>query len=193
MGGLTVGKANFLRQVLAQYGVDKPLFLNEFALNCPENTSSCAAVTPEFLQIQADQLVRSVSRGLANQIRGFAWYTLDGPGWRNGGLLDEYQDPRPSYYAYQNLIETMMGTRYLAPRNYGSGVEAYRFRRAATNIDVLWAKEDQTLTVTFPKSKFIEARDRDGAVLTPVKVAGKYQLPVDFSPIYLIFDRPSKK
>ena len=189
-----VGKANFLRQVLAEYGVDKPLFLNEFALNCPEtNNPLCDGVTPEYLQIQADQLVRSISRGLANQISGFAWYTMDGPGWRNGGLLDGNQDPRPSYYAYQNLIEMMMGSSYLAPQNYGRQVEAYRFRRAATNVDVLWAKEDQVLTVTFPKSKFIEARDRDGALLTPVKKAGKYQLPIDFSPIYLVFDRNGKK
>ena len=166
-----------------------------FALNCPESEPACSQVTPAYLQIQADQLVRSVSRGLANQISGFAWYTMDGPGWRNGGLLDGSleQRPRPSYNAYQNLVSMLAGSNYRETQDYGDQVEAYRFVRGKEFVDVLWATEDQTQTITFRNSNFKEARDRDGALLTPESFGKKYQLKVGFSPIYLVFDMPRSR
>jgi hypothetical protein len=187
-GGMVLGKAKFLRQTLARYEVDKPLFVNEFALNCPEYTTACLQIDDAFLQIQADQLVRSFARGWANQIQGFTWYTLQN-GWRDGGLLDNNKDPRPSFITYQHFLGILSEARYYAPWNYGSEVEAYRFDRGDAYIDVVWSKANQTHTVTFPKTSFLEARDRDGASLTPLDVAGSYQLPVGFSPVYLVFDR----
>jgi hypothetical protein len=90
------------------YGIQKPLFVNEVSLTCPDAffPSLCDPLLPEFdafMQLQASHLVRVHERGLSADILGFTWYTLDDPGWNNGGLLVDANNPRPGYVAYQVL------------------------------------------------------------------------------------------
>jgi hypothetical protein len=40
--------------------------------------------------------------------------------------------------------------------------------------------------ITVPKSEFIGAWDRDGKVIEPTKKPVNYQIPVGFSPIYVL-------
>lgn len=187
-GGVILGKAKYLRQLMHQYGVNKPLFINEISLTCPEEFFPTLCNTPvdTFLQMQANQLVRSEVRGLSVDVKGIIWYTLNGPGWRNGGLLDSSGDPRPSYIAYQQLALQLFNAAYLAPVDYGSDFEAYGFRRGAYEVDVVWAKLDApNLTIQVPASSYVEARTRDGALIPPNLVGDHYQIPVGFSPVYV--------
>ena len=55
IGGVVVGKAKFLQQVMAKYNVDKPLFLTEGAALCPEwNTTDCNPPGALFQNAKAD-------------------------------------------------------------------------------------------------------------------------------------------
>jgi hypothetical protein len=109
-GGMIRGKAQFLRNVMQRYGVEKPLFLNEASLLLYQ--SDPTAPLPEedelpdgFLQAQADHVVRLMDRAREMNIDVVCWYTMHGPGWRSGGLLSGTQEPRPVYNAYQAYIE----------------------------------------------------------------------------------------
>lgn len=192
-GGIIVGKARYLRQLMSQYGVQKPLFVNEMSLFCyedpddPPPTPTCMSGLSDeqlgpYYQAQANYLVRSMVRGLSENLMGFIWYTLEGPGWRNGGLLKNDQSPRPVYTAYQELVMQLDRARYIAPVDYGSQVEAYAFRRGSQQVDILWTGTTSSSTEVAVPPGFVEAYTRDGTELLP----SKGMLPVGFEPIYII-------
>jgi hypothetical protein len=163
--------------------------VNEVSLLCAGDyfPSLCNPPVDAFLQMQASYLVRALARGLSENIMGFTWYTLDGPGWRNCGLLDSAGAPRPSYVAYQQLAQQLFNAQYLTPVDYGSNFEAYAFHRGAQNVHIVWSKDDlPDLSIQVPAGNFIEARTRDGTPIAPLLVDGYYQIPVGFSPVYVI-------
>lgn len=192
-GGYVVGKARYLRQMMSQYGVNKPLFLNEFGLMCIgpeepfEGKDYCGPPDAQFYQMQADHLVRSFVRGLAENLMGFIWFTLDGPGWRNVGLLDGNGNPKPVYVAYQQLIAQLRNAHYIAPVNYGSGIEAYEFRKSTPiYVHVVWTRDDVSLQLTVPQSRFVQAYNWDGTLANRASVGASVQLQVGFDPIYIV-------
>ncbi len=189
-GGAVLGKASFLQQTLNQYGVQKPLFVTEFALNCPEYIDECNPVpNVTFWEMQASQLVRSMVRGVSNGLMGLIWFTLEGPGWRHGGLLDSNQDPRLVYDAYQQLTTQLRNSKYARVVDYGAGVEAYEYLQSTTVVHVVWAEEDETGTIEIPELDFVEARTRDGLLLNPSLIGGTYRVPISFDPVYIILKR----
>jgi hypothetical protein len=188
-GGSIKGKAKFLRETMSAYGVQKPLFVNEISLTCaPEfNPELCDPPVEAFYQMQANYLVRTQVRGLGEGIRGYTWYTLDGPGWRNGSLLDDNGNPRPSFTAYQVLTQLLINADFLTPVDYGAGLEAYAFQRGTQQVHVVWLKVDSSdQTILVPASNFIEARTRDGTLIAPSPVNENIQISVGFSPVYVI-------
>lgn len=185
-GGWTVGKARFLREVMASFGISKPLLLNETALGCNPDWYSCNPPPAAFFQAQADYLVRTFSRARSEDVIGFVWYSLNEQGWRSTGLLDETGVPRPVYWAYQQLAIQLNRSVYEGPVAYGSDVEAYSFVRTRDRVHVAWSLDYNADTISVPQSAFVAAYDRDGTALTPVAVSPYYQVNVGFSPIYLV-------
>jgi hypothetical protein len=189
-GGGTVGKARFMRQVMAEYGVNKPVFLNESGFGCKESEIYCQAPDDRFYESQATHLVRFYTRGLSEHVNGFFWYTLNGPGWRYTGLLDRSQQPNKAYNAFQYLSQRLRFARYLYTVDYGPDIEAYAFRANSLQLHILWAREDKTVDFYVPIDKFIEASDRSGYVLynqsnPPPQVGSDYVLQVGFAPLYI--------
>ena len=190
-GGTVVGKARFLRQFMAEYGVNKPVFLDETGFGCPEGNSYCLAPGPSFFESQATHLVRYFTRGLSEQVPGLMWYTLNGPGWRYSSLLDENQQPRLSYGAYQVFSNQLQHAHYLYQVDYATGIEAYAFRRNSEQVHIIWAKEDETIPFYVPVNRFIMALSREGAVLydstnPPPEFGTEFMLEARFEPIYII-------
>lgn len=185
-GGNALGKAKYLQGILSEYGVEKPLFLDETGLMCPEYYSWCNEPDAAFYDMQANHVVRMFVRGLSGGVKGIIWYTLDGPGWRYTGLLERDAEPKPVYIAYQQLNIQLFRTRYVGPVDHGAGVEAYAFSRGAEHVHVIWAVEDESFQIDVPQTKLVQALDRDGQSLTPVSVGGSYQFSVGFEPIYII-------
>ena len=188
-GGWTLGKARFLRQIMDQYGVDKPLFLNETALGCNPDYYSCDPPPSRFYEDQADHLLRAFTRAISEDIGGLTWYTLDGPGWREGGLLDSSYNPRPAYTAYQHLIVRLAYSTYEGTASYGSAVEAYSFTKRTERIHVVWSKDAIADTIQVPQSSLNQAYDRDGNILSPTLAGDNYEITVGFSPVFLMLNR----
>ncbi|MCI0520160.1 MAG: hypothetical protein L0Z70_07860 [Chloroflexi bacterium] len=184
-GGGYVGKATFLRQMMAEYNVNKPVVLNETGLMCPDYYSWCVSPDDGFYQMQADFLARSFVRALSANIGGVAWYTIDGPGWRFTSLLEDTSTPKPAYYAYKALIQRLQRAFYVGTVTYSSQIESYVFRKDHKRIHVLWTKEDINAEVLVPVAEFIKAYTRDGVEITPVLDVSNYRIPVGFSPIYI--------
>lgn len=170
---------------MAEYGVSKPLFLNETALGCNDDWYSCDPPPPEFLEAQADYLVRTFTRDLAEDIRSLSWYTLNGPGWRDGGLLDGDYVPRPAYIAYQQLITRLANTQFQQIVDYGSTVEAYSFSRTINVVHVVWSIDFFPDTILVPQARFLAAYDRNGDAVAPSLVGTDYEFAIGFSPIYV--------
>jgi hypothetical protein len=188
-GGGTVGKARYLRQVMQTYGVSKPVFLNETAFGCPYDwtyVTWCGSPSEAFFDLQASYVVRSATRAYNENISGYIWYTINGPAYRWWGLLDSTQSPKPVYWAYSQMIHQYRNGVLLGPVSYATGIEAYAFDRGSDRLNVLWAIEDQTITVTVPITDWIGAYGRGGETITPTVTETNYLLPVGFSPVYLV-------
>lgn len=188
-GSGVTSKAQYIRQILSDYGVSKPLVLNETGFGCASDRSDvvwCSPPSSMFFSLQADMLVRMAVRGMSVDLKGYVWYSIDEVGWRNSGLLDEAYTPRPAYYAYQELSQQLKYTSYQGPVNYLNEVEAYEFQRKTERVHVAWAKTDQTFTIQVPASKFKAAYDINGTQLNPPLVGANYEISVGFTPVYVI-------
>ena len=190
-GGQALGKPTFLQEVMARHGVRKPLLLNETSFGCLPDWRPCALEDPTFLQHQADYLPRMIVRSLSAGAIGTIWFELNGPGWRNGGLLNQEQNPRPQYTAYKTLVEQVHNAdlppkRVVGPSTeYGGDIEAYRFNKGPHVVDVAWSTDFVPDAAAVPAAKFKGAWRRDGIPL-PVTVAGEYVvIAVGFSPVYI--------
>lgn len=186
LGGFIVGKARYLRAMMAEYGVDKPLFVNEVALMCSESVSLCTPPSSLFFEAQANHAVRALVRGLSEGIMGYTWFTVDGPAWRYTSLLNR-TERKPVFYAYQTLNDQLRYTTYSHPLDYDERVEAYAFNRRGEQVQVIWARANESVTLTLPAAGFLRAVDRVGVPISHVPVgSSSLQVTVGFSPIYVI-------
>ena len=139
-----------------------------------------------FYVAMADHIPRMMARYLSAGVERFAWYALAGAGWRFSDLLDTNQTPVLGFTAYKTLIAQLNGISLPpAPFNYTTGVEAHRFNRGGSVVEVVFAIDNTTKTITVPQSKFIRAIDRDGKPFLPTFANGNAQINVGFSPIYI--------
>jgi hypothetical protein len=145
----------------------------------------CLPAGEVFFQRQTDYLTRSYVRALANNLTRMMWYTLEGPGWGNSGLLNTGA-PKPAYLAYKHLTERLRYSRLIGPVYYGPDFEAYTFDVRPNKVQVVWARTDQALTLVVPGDKYLAAYGRDGEVLTPTPVGSDFRFSVGFSPIYIV-------
>ncbi len=149
-GGMLLGKLNYLREILAEYGVGKAIMMNEGSLLCYDlipNTCSSA-----MYDGQATHAVRMYARSMANGLIASLWYGVDGPGWRDGGLLDSNQNPRPAYYTIQFLAEKLTGATWVAtpaPPTL-NGLESYIFANNGRYYTIYWTNNRVPVTVNIP-------------------------------------------
>jgi hypothetical protein len=181
-GGGAVGKPRFIRSIMAEYGVDKVLSLDEVGVGCIDTSDYCNPPVTEFYQFQASMAVRYAVRVLSERVESFIWFTLNSPSWRNMGLVYDDQTPRPVYHAYQNLVTRTKGLTYSGMVNYGEGIEAHEFRSNSKVLQVIWTDVDENLIILIPQNKFIAAYDRDG---NQISVGSNFQIIVGFAPVYL--------
>jgi hypothetical protein len=178
-GGIVAGKTAFLRQVMADYGYDKPLMLNEAGL---------AGTRPgdpdhDYRLAQADYVVQLYARGLALGLANITWFGWQGPGWRQMALLNHDLSPQPAYYALAFFIQELGEAVYAGPLDY-AGVEGYAFARADTQIQVLWSKDGGTYEVQIPANRFLRAWTTTGESLQPIEGQKAVQFEV-LRPIYV--------
>jgi hypothetical protein len=150
-GGVVLGKAQYLREVMLRYGVEKPLMHTEGSLIYPDSsTPGWWPPDAAFYEAQAAYVVRLYVRNSANDIRATIWFQLDGPGWRYGSLLDDQQKPRPAYVAYKFMTRELGDAWYEGPITHYVSVEGYAFGTPDKQIWVLWPPQQSTWNIGLP-------------------------------------------
>lgn len=185
-GGTLLGKQEFLREVMARYGVNKPLMMNEGGLMCGyKETDSryewCQDV--EFNHLQANYLVRMYIRGWSANLDGVAWYTLNGPGWREGGLLNSDSSPRVSYDSFEFLRYLLVDAKYVQQLAFGT-LEGYEFvdlDSSGRRYLIYWSNDTSTSMVNLPADT-VAVYDRYGNL----QVVNDSQVQVGFDPIIIV-------
>jgi hypothetical protein len=143
-GGVLLGKIDFLRELMQEYNVDKPLFHSEGSLICPgSNQADCDPPGESFFESQADYVVWLFIRDWAEDVKGAIWYPFEGPGWRFGGLLDENQEPKPAYRALSFLTKELEGATYTGRLTDFPEINGYEFITQGKRIWVLWSPSEQ--------------------------------------------------
>ena len=149
-GGALLGKQNFLQETQGRYGVQKPIFMNEGGLLCYPG-GSCP--NDAYFGSQANYVVRMFARTGAHGLLGSVWYTLNGPGWREGGLLDQRQNARPGYTAYKFASEIMENAVFAADLSSGA-VEGYAFQKRSSKIHIYWTNTATSAKVQLPAGTY---------------------------------------
>ena len=173
-GGNVEGKLGFLKSLMSQYQLNKPLMLTEVAL------LNSGDATPESEAMKADYLVWLYTRNWAKGLIATIWYPLDGPGWRNSSLLDGQQNPLPAYDAYQFMTSTLSDAVFKSELAFPDGAIGFEFMKD-NKIWVLFSEDGSQITLTLPDG-FDKVYDLFGEGL--ITGEGK----ISFSrPIYIVF------
>ena len=180
-GGVVLGKAAFLKELMAQYGVSKPLFHTEGALLCPEwNKNDCDPPGAIYEDAKADYVVWLFVRAMANDFEGSIWYTLDGGGWRNGGLIGDSSDPNPAYYVFEFMTKELSEAQYIGePLPPDENIRSYAFDVPDKTVWVVYSVNNEAHSITLP-SGYTQVLDKFG---NPISAPGGV-LDVK-SPIYI--------
>ncbi len=152
-GGVVVGKIDYLREVMGRYGVDKPLFLTETSLLCPEwNKQDCTPPQDVFYQKQADYVVRRFVENWALGIAGTIWYDFEGQGWRYASMVGgDLDNPAPAFYAFQYLNRKLSGMLLTGAMDTLPGVQGYTFLSPQGGKTwVLWSIDESPQTIVLP-------------------------------------------
>ena len=164
-GGALLGKLDFVKEVLSKYNVDKPIMMNEGGLLChPSNAQTCAQLENDYRDDQANYAIRLYTRTAVNNLLGSVWYTLDYPGWRDGPLLDENQEPRPAFKAIEFLSSKIKHGNYTQSLSSGN-VEGYEFSSGNQVYQIYWTNDSSTGIVTLPQNA--KVYNKLGTDITP--------------------------
>jgi hypothetical protein len=129
---------------MVQYGVDKPLLHTEGALLLDQLGAEA------FQQAKADYVVWLYARNWSLGVKGTIWYTLDGPGWRYGGLLDSNQNPLPGYTALRFMTEILNDYQYNQEILPGNDTFGFEFRKGTSKIWVVFTPDKNARVISTP-------------------------------------------
>ncbi len=181
-GGALLGKLDFIQDLFRQYSVNKPIMMNEGGLMCySDDKDEPDCLSSVLLSDQANYVVRLYTRTWANGLLGSVWFTLNGPGWRQGGLLDSNQDLRPSYNTLKFMAQLLEGASYSGQLSGGS-MEGYVFRNGKTHREyrIYWTNDNSTVSLSLPAGTSA-VYNKSGQNITP----GGGTISVDFEPIFI--------
>jgi hypothetical protein len=126
-------------------------------------------------------MVRLYVRTLVSDLIGSSWYTLNGPGWRESGLLDADQQPRLAYDVMTFMTVLLEDARYLGVLANDT-LEGYVFSvpRTGRTIQVYWSNDATAFSVPKPAGT-VAVYDRFGNLLD----SSGASIPVGFEPVFI--------
>jgi hypothetical protein len=190
-GPAIIGKAEYLRGKLAEYGVDKPFICTEISMWSDAAHGGSYEKQSRYVPLA---FVRSIAADLGVTI----WYKLvddAAVGVTKYGLLEADLTPKPAVDAVETLAWQLADADYiqsLGPAETGSEeIEAYEFltEDGLTQILVVWSNDEQWYTMSLESDYLLRVdkygseqliRDQDDGV-----VDGWVQVSVNPDPAYL--------
>jgi hypothetical protein len=163
-GGVVLGKIDFLREVMDNYGVSKPIIASEAALLCV--SCNLHVNDPVYEEAKANYIVWLYVRNLAAGVLGTTWFTIEGPGWRNAALLDKEKNPRPAYNVLKFVTQELIETTYKGQITQYPNLRGYQFGNYNRRVWVLWSPDEQPYKINIP-SNTISIYDKYGAAIIP--------------------------
>jgi len=186
-----IGKAAYLRAVLASRGVSKPLICTETAIWGYEN--------PADLDRQASYVTQVNTRGAACGLEAVMWFLLVddhlNPFSSHMGLVEETIATKPSFAAYSTLTRELGG--YVFGWSLGTGetgsdkIEGYAFRsRSSGQVkEVLWSTQSVGMRFYLPQIRVVDKLGADQIIPDNGpgdwdKHSGSIGIPITPSPVY---------
>ncbi len=184
------GKANFLRNKLAQYGLNKPVICTETGWFSGDHP------LPSTPEIQASYVPKLFVQSLASELEFAIWFAwIDPVGYGDWGLLNTRLERKPAFNAYRTaarMIGRASFRRTLSSGELGSpSMEGYLLTAPdGRDLYVVWSNEAASRTVTFPLARAYVTNlygdvtsyvhDGDDGILD-----GRIRLSVGPNPIYV--------
>ncbi len=166
-------KVAFVRQVMAQKGYNKPVFIGEVALKCYDSNAQCLDASAAFVPRVYAEAYRL---GVVGQI-----YYLLAADVVNYALLKADLTPRPMYNSYKVLSDNLQSSRFERAVTDYPGVSGSEFNQNGTRrFQIVWSTDGTDQTIATP-ADFIRAADKFGQPIEPVNG----QLTIGWSPIYI--------
>jgi hypothetical protein len=137
-GGQLVGKVDYLRYVMRNYGVTKPIISTEIGLICAQ-VDECNPPTSKFLELQGDYIVQTYVRTWGLNLLGATWYTLEDSNWKQTGLFSTGAVARPAYNVLVFMTNELKNASIGPALTQYAGLKGYEFTTATKRIWVLWA------------------------------------------------------
>jgi hypothetical protein len=130
-----IGKATYVRQLMATYGFTRPVMVTELGWPAGTNWGS-----PE---LAARYVPKVYARSLATDLKAAVWFALLDADSSNPGLLDSVTAPgtlipRPAFNAYQTWTSFMNEARYVGVVPTFDPIEGYQFTVNGSRLDVYW-------------------------------------------------------
>jgi hypothetical protein len=169
-----------LKGTLARFPA-KPIWITQFGF------ASQGGPDPWYVGDEAAQarfLVQQVTEMLASDlpIATIMPYVLnDHDGFE---LVHNWVTPKPAYNAYRTAAERLEGATGRGRIAVGNGVFAFRFERGDQQIDVVWAPNGGTASLT--SGGDAEVVDLFGGTRTVARTGSTVTLPVNADPAYVI-------
>lgn len=191
-GGATLGKADYLRNVMQRYNVDKPILANEIGLLCWNSDPIC--MEESFLVDQQNYLVRTYIRAWGNTMLAASWYTFNYPNWHEAGLLNRDRTPRPAMHTLTFLTNLFDGATFREKVSYADKTqEGYIFDKGSQELRVYWSNNDNLFDIAIPSTattiyRFgLEEGKESGYVSTDV--TGETSVQVGFHPVVVVVQK----
>jgi hypothetical protein len=189
-GNGIIGKAEYFRQKLAGYGLDKPMMCTEAGWH-----SDAQNQYPSSPQMQAEFALKLFAQTRAANLISNIWWTwidLDAT-VGSFGLLSQSLSPKPSYYAFQYAGSRLGAVRFgrtLSATELGAPtLEGYLFS-GSTPLYVLWSNDTATRTVKLT-GKSARVLDPFGAFVSSATdaqdgtVDGRVSVTIGPMPVYV--------
>jgi hypothetical protein len=173
-------KVTYLRSLLEQFQLSKPLFQSEGALLCVEKTAECHTA-------QAHALPRMYLRTVRDQLLGFTWYVYGNDSFRHTALIEPgtTNEVRPAFLALRTLRANLQGAQYIGPfMDLPEGAEGYTLTRNTEIISVLWSNTPQTLQLPFAVVQ-VNCHDWQGTTIACPVQDGQLKLELGPGPLYV--------
>jgi hypothetical protein len=188
-----IGKATFLRDKLAEYGVDKPFI-------CTEAGMWSDAAHGGSDELQSRYVAQVYARSAAAELKPTIWYQLaddDILGTWKFGLVNYDLSPKPSYRAYQTAAQQLASAQYFRTLDHDETgtdqMEAYEFLTPShsTRIIVAWTNDELEHPLVLQTRQVISvAKHGEETIVDDIDDGvsdGRVELAVGPSPVYLRF------